>query len=87
MCGIFGISLFNSQICPSLFRESLELIHHRGPDNTGEFFNKKLDIALGHKRLSIIDLSDSASQPMSTIDEAYKLIFNGYTRVMNIINY
>jgi len=41
MCGIFGISLFNNQISSSLFRESLELIHHRGPENTGEFFKRR----------------------------------------------
>jgi asparagine synthase (glutamine-hydrolysing) len=77
MCGIFGISLSSTQISQSLFRESLELIHHRGPDKTGEFFHEDQDIALGHKRLSIIDLSDQASQPMSSIDGRHKVIFNG----------
>ena len=77
MCGIFGISLTNTQISKSLFRESLEMIHHRGPDKTGEFFDNKFNIAFGHKRLSIIDLSDQASQPMSSFDGNYKIIFNG----------
>ena len=77
MCGIFGISLSNTQISKSLFRESLEMIHHRGPDKTGEFFDNKFNIAFGHKRLSIIDLSDQASQPMSSFDGNQKIIFNG----------
>ena len=77
MCGIFGISLKKSKISHANFRESLELIHHRGPDKTGEVFDDENNIALGHKRLSIIDLSDRASQPMSSYDGQYKIIFNG----------
>ncbi len=77
MCGIFGASFQNKPISHDLFSESLELIHHRGPDSTGKFFDDAACIAFGHKRLSIIDLTDHGSQPMSSIDKKYQIIFNG----------
>lgn len=77
MCGIFGASFQNKPISHDLFSESLELIHHRGPDSTGKFFDDASFIAFGHKRLSIIDLTDHGSQPMSSIDKKYQIIFNG----------
>ncbi len=48
---------------------------HRGPD--GEGFFSEQGVALGHRRLSIIDLSDAGNQPMSTPDGRFTLIFNG----------
>jgi len=77
MCGIFGISLSNTLVSKKLFAESLDLINHRGPDMTGIRHNEREKIAFGHKRLSIIDLSDLGSQPMNTVNSSCQIIFNG----------
>ena len=73
MCGIAG---FVSDI---LNKENLEqmtdCLSHRGPDAQGYFLEK--NIGLGHRRLSIIDLSDAANQPMFSNDGEWVLIFNG----------
>jgi asparagine synthase (glutamine-hydrolysing) len=57
MCGISGIINFNNQ---PVSKESLKLINnaliHRGPDNEGYWFNNNHTVALGHRRLSILDL-------------------------------
>ena len=54
MCGILG-KVSNSKIDKYNFNNDLSLLNHRGPDSRGTFFND--NIALGHTRLSIIDLS------------------------------
>lgn len=76
MCGIFGI-ISKKNIIKTKFNQSLRLIKHRGPDNESSIFetlNSK-NIALGHTRLSIIDLSEKANQPLSI--GKYTIIFNG----------
>jgi asparagine synthase (glutamine-hydrolysing) len=50
---------------------------HRGPDGAGVWVSGDRRIGLGHRRLSIIDLSDSASQPMSNEDGSLQVVFNG----------
>ena len=71
MCGI--ICAINSRHTINKLNDTLQLIDHRGPDNTG---SKNFDkIYLGFKRLSIIDLTSDANQPF-TIDKIH-LIFNG----------
>lgn len=76
MCGILGCISFNN-ISKKNFNESLNLIHHRGPDNQSvKLFNfKKKKISLGHNRLSIIDLSTKSNQPLSI--GKYTIVFNG----------
>jgi asparagine synthase (glutamine-hydrolysing) len=71
MCGITG---FVSDISDKedVVRSITDLLHHRGPDDSGYFVDG--DIALGHRRLSIIDLS-GGKQPME--DEKYVIVFNG----------
>lgn len=77
MCGIFGFS--RQQIDDSTARTTLlamaDKLRHRGPDAQGEFFDDC--IALGHARLSVLDLSDKAGQPMISRDETLVLSFNG----------
>jgi asparagine synthase (glutamine-hydrolysing) len=77
MCGILGIVSLNKQleVNKNLFSNCLELMNHRGPDHSGIFFNNKT--ILGHKRLSIIDLSKKGSQPMYSSDKNSILIYNG----------
>jgi asparagine synthase (glutamine-hydrolysing) len=53
----------------------LAQIHHRGPDHTGVFYTE--DVGLGHARLSVIDLSPAAHQPMASQDNRVQVVFNG----------
>ncbi|HET7117651.1 MAG TPA: asparagine synthase (glutamine-hydrolyzing), partial [Hanamia sp.] len=52
-------------------------LHHGGPDDEGIFASEKQHLVLGHRRLSLIDLSDSGHQPMSYGDGNYEITFNG----------
>ncbi len=76
MCGIAGV-LFNNgkNIDAEQFKNSLDHLSKRGPDATGIFENEK--IFLGHKRLSIIDTSESANQPFFDQSGNYVIVFNG----------
>ncbi len=73
MCGIW----FSVGIAPD--RSCLDVIAHRGPDGEGwrEFDSPAGPVALGHRRLAIIDTSDGGLQPMSYGDERYWVVFNG----------
>jgi len=75
MCGIAGkICLDNGDYVDAV-KAMCTTIAHRGPD--GEGINVIGNCILGHRRLSIIDLSASASQPMSDVDSRYFIVFNG----------
>ena len=71
MCGICGI--VGKRTSENVMRDMLDSIAHRGPDDEGIF--KEGDIFLGHRRLSILDLSSLGHQPM--IYENYVIVFNG----------
>lgn len=76
MCGVTGLlcftELYISKNSFSIFNNSLS---HRGPDGEGIYNDG--NIFLGHRRLSIIDLTNAGSQPMSSFDERYVITFNG----------
>jgi asparagine synthase (glutamine-hydrolysing) len=76
MCGIAGIygssKLSNA---PQALEAMVQAIGHRGPDASGTFISG--DVALGHTRLSIIDLSPDSNQPFSSSDGRYTMVFNG----------
>ncbi|WP_078391792.1 asparagine synthase (glutamine-hydrolyzing) [Shouchella patagoniensis] len=76
MCGFVGemIRNDNPHMPEKIWQQSLEAIHHRGPDSTGEY--KDSQIRLGFKRLSIIDL-ENGHQPLAYEQERYQIIFNG----------
>jgi asparagine synthase (glutamine-hydrolysing) len=80
MCGYlveFGQSSSASE--KSWVNSSLSLLDHRGPDSSG-FFHRRFDensVEFGFRRLSIIDLSESANQPFKSSDEKYVAVFNG----------
>ncbi|MDP9042751.1 MAG: asparagine synthase (glutamine-hydrolyzing) [Bacteroidota bacterium] len=75
MCGIAGILNRNEAVDREAIRRMTNLMAHRGPDAEGYFIDGKM--AFGHRRLSIIDLSASANQPMDDVSGRYVIIFNG----------
>ncbi len=76
MCGITGILNFNgAPIDGDALKKMTTTLAHRGPDGDGYFIASAL--GLGHRRLAIIDLSDSGRQPMTTADGRYTIAYNG----------
>ena len=76
MCGIAGIlNTDGAPASPVLLRRMTDAIAHRGPDGEGSYVDGNL--ALGHRRLAIIDLSPAGHQPMATRDGRYVLSYNG----------
>ena len=74
MCGIAGYINFDKIINKERFDKMVDIIEHRGPDDRGTYYHEGL--ALGHRRLSIIDLSSDGHQPFF-YKERYVIIFNG----------
>jgi asparagine synthase (glutamine-hydrolysing) len=78
MCGIVGSFHPEGRTCDaSVIARMRDRMSHRGPDGCGLWASRDHRCRLGHRRLSIIDLSDSAAQPMSNADETVTLTFNG----------
>lgn len=84
MCGICGIVSFDKRIENTTIKRMASVLAHRGPDDEGYFIKnqyisptKNVNVALGHRRLKIIDLSEAANQPISNEDGNIKLVFNG----------
>lgn len=76
MCGITGIFHLQSKcVDPNILQGMTDSLRHRGPDHGQLFFHQNL--GLGHRRLSVIDLSKQANQPFVSLDERYVLVFNG----------
>jgi asparagine synthase (glutamine-hydrolysing) len=75
MCGIVGFFSSMSETNEVKLRSACASIEHRGPDARGIYLDQ--GVGLGHQRLSIIDLSDIANQPMSDATEQVVLVYNG----------
>ncbi len=77
MCGITGILAFNlaGRVHAINLSRATDLLSHRGPDSRGTFIQESC--SLGHRRLSVIDLSHEASQPMSDPSGRYTIVYNG----------
>ena len=77
MCGIF--SYFSNKVLTKkeilLCRKGISLLKHRGPDGKGEWFDSKKGVYIGHQRLSVIDLTSKARQPMKK--KNHVLSYNG----------
>ena len=73
MCGIFGSVGFEPD------SQRIDIVAHRGPDGRGweTYASLKGPVALGHRRLAIIDVSDAGLQPMCDASRRYWLVFNG----------
>ena len=75
MCGFVGFTnTIGEMNCESILDKMMNRIIHRGPDSSGKFLNK--DIAIGFRRLSIIDISEG-NQPMFNENNSLVLVFNG----------
>lgn len=74
MCGIVG---YSGAFEPAALRAGMRAISHRGPDDSGDYFDTRAGIGLGHLRLSIIDLSAQGHQPMLSLNGDIALVFNG----------
>lgn len=74
MCGIIGSIGVHADLASGLLE-----IKHRGPDATGVWMSPdgEFPVALGHQRLSIIDLREDANQPFESLDGRYILVYNG----------
>lgn len=80
MCGIAGAFVFEGgdfRITERYIIEMRETMSHRGPDGSGVWISPDGRIGLGHRRLSIIDTSDAALQPMCNEDGSLWIVFNG----------
>ena len=75
MCGIAGELSFEAPVDPRVLRCMTDALIHRGPDDEGLYCEGQ--IGLGHRRLSIIDLSSTGHQPMWTADRSLAIVFNG----------
>jgi asparagine synthase (glutamine-hydrolysing) len=76
MCGICGrIDLDGKPVNAELIRKMTACLAHRGPDDSGLYI--KGDAGLGHRRLSVIDLSPLSHQPMANEDETIWIVYNG----------
>ena len=84
MCGIAGIIKFNgSSISTNEIDELTDSLAHRGPDGRGTWFNQNKNIALGHRRLSILDLSIAGQQPMVSQNERFVIALNFFEKGNN----
>lgn len=77
MCGIFGVVNKQNKLNNDLFEQQLSLINHRGPNDTGSWFNVENTVGLGSKRLAIQDLSANGHMPMESKDKNLQIVFNG----------
>ena len=75
MCGIIGISTRDQLLPFQDFEKAVDTLRHRGPDAKGIYEDRFL--CLGHRRLSILDLSERANQPYQDEDQKTVVVFNG----------
>lgn len=75
MCAIVG--QIGGVVNKKKFENARDIMKNRGPNDAGDFYDEKNSVALGHRRLSIIDLSSAGKQPMQSADKRYTIIFNG----------
>jgi asparagine synthase (glutamine-hydrolysing) len=76
MCGILGL-IDPEKINENLLLRMRDTMVHRGPDDSGVWISRDKRVGLGHRRLSIIDLSEMGRQPMSDNDQKIWITFNG----------
>lgn len=77
MCGIAGIISSNTfAVTKEQLKKMTDAMSHRGPDGQAQWINQAGNVGLGHRRLSILDLTAAAAQPMHYL-ERYSIVYNG----------
>ncbi len=77
MCGIAGFYSGQKNFSEADLHAMTDALQHRGPDADGYYLNEGKTCGLGHRRLSIIDLSAASNQPMFSHSDRYVIVFNG----------
>lgn len=79
MCGIAGFfsGHWRGDSAPQHLKAMTDAIVNRGPDAAGQWLDADAAIGLGHRRLSVVELSEAGAQPMSSVSGRYVLVFNG----------
>ena len=79
MCGLVGFlsTGFDGDTGLRVLGRMADTIAHRGPDASGVWFDEHAQIGLGHRRLSILDISSAGAQPMHSESDRYSITFNG----------
>src|SRR5665647_631902 len=77
MCGISGYISLQNEVGKENFLRATNQLNHRGPDASGFYSNEDNTLYLGHKRLSIIDLSTASNQPFFSKCGRYVIVYNG----------
>jgi asparagine synthase (glutamine-hydrolysing) len=77
MCGIAGLVSFKHALNFDVLRLATDTLIHRGPDSEGAWISDCKRVVLGHRRLSVIDLSDNSQQPMLSSNGRFTISFNG----------
>jgi asparagine synthase (glutamine-hydrolysing) len=77
MCGLVGLVQADRPVDAGMFERMRDTLVHRGPDDAGSAYFDTGRIALGHRRLSFLDLSAHGRQPLSNEDGSVWVVFNG----------
>lgn len=80
MCGIIGYlggQFENERISTDILKDMSDQILMRGPDSSGKWIDLSKKVALGHRRLAVVELSEAGHQPMSSYSERYVMTYNG----------
>src|SRR5258708_5008011 len=79
MCGIVGVFSYAgpADLDTRMLCRMRDTMVHRGPDGAGVFVSPDKRLGLGHRRLSILDVSANGAQPMSTLDGRFLVVYNG----------
>src|SRR4051794_36938502 len=79
MCGVVGIFAYGEKqgVSAAVLRRMRDTMVHRGPDGGDDWISADGEVGLGHRRLSIVDLSALANQPMSNEDGSVWMTYNG----------